>query len=105
MSWNKLLLAAGTLLLLGFARLAYDYFDTGSPAHAAMQHQLKMFGAAIYEYHGATGSWPTRIDDLARTSLPQRSYNWQQIARPIVFLWPQQLKDDPKRQRRRAVGV
>jgi hypothetical protein len=61
-----------------------------------MQLQLKLFGSAMYEYHGATGRWPTKVDDLAQTSLPQRSYVWRGTATSFVFLWPQDLKPDPK---------
>lgn len=61
-----------------------------------MQVQLKLFGAAIYEYHSQTGRWPSSVDDLAHTSLPERSHVWRQTAKAIVFLWPQDLKPNPK---------
>ena len=61
-----------------------------------MQVQLKLFGAAIYEYHSHTGHWPTKVDDLAQTSLPVQSRVWGQTANTIVFLWPQNLKPEPK---------
>jgi hypothetical protein len=61
-----------------------------------MRYQWKLFGSAMYEYHSATGRWPARLDDLAQTSLPQQSRLWRQSAQPIVFLWPQNLKPDPK---------
>jgi hypothetical protein len=93
---SKILAAIAALLLLWLARLAWDYFDSGSPAHQAMQIQLRLFGAAIYEYHSATGQWPANLDDLAHTSLPQRSHVWKQIASTLVFLWPKDLKPDPK---------
>jgi hypothetical protein len=85
------------LLLLWLARFAWDYFDPNSPANLAMQVQLKMFGTAMYEYHSRTGRWPTKLDDLAQTSIPARSPVWRQTANTIVFLWPQNLKPDPKR--------
>jgi hypothetical protein len=61
-----------------------------------MQFQLRMFGDAIYEYHAHTGAWPTKLDDFAQTSLPARSRIWRQTATTIVFLWPQNLKPEPK---------
>jgi len=87
-SRSKLLAAAAVLLLGWFARLAWDYFDHGSVAHQAMQFQLKLFGVAMYEYHSATGRWPASLDDLAQTSLPQRSSVWRQTASTFVFHGP-----------------
>lgn len=93
---SKVLTALAALVLLWFARLAWDYFDPTSIAHQSMQIQLKLFGAAIYEYHASTGRWPSALDDLAHTSLPLKSRVWRQSAAPMVFLWPQNLKPDPK---------
>jgi hypothetical protein len=93
---SKILAAAAVLLLGWFARLVWDYFNEGTIAHQAMQVQLKLFGAAMYEYHSATGRWPTSVDDLAKTSLPQRSYVWRQTAGTLTFLWPTDLYPDPK---------
>jgi hypothetical protein len=45
--------AAGFLFVLCVSRFAIDYADPDSPANAAMQYQLRMFGAAMYEYHAA----------------------------------------------------
>src|SRR4051812_8441269 len=36
------------------------------------------------------------LDDLAQTTLPQRSPVWRRAAATFVFLWPQELKPDPK---------
>lgn len=82
-----------SLWLIGVVQ---DYFNPHSPANASMQLHLKMFGSAIYEYHSQIGRWPTKVDDLAQTSLPARSPLWRQSAAPIVFLWPQNLKPEPK---------
>jgi hypothetical protein len=96
----RILTRAVVILGIGFllwaARFAYDYFDSNSPANLATQVQLKLFGVAIYEYHSHTGRWPTSVDDLAQTSLPSQSRVWQQTADAIVFLWPQNLKPEPK---------
>src|ERR687887_433442 len=85
----KILAVIAVVLLLWVARTARDYFDLNSPANASMQVQLKLFGAAIYEYHSRTGHWPTEVDDLAQTSLPVQSRVLRQTANTIVFLWPQ----------------
>ena len=93
---TKALAVLGILVVFWVGRFAYDYFDANSPANLAMQVQLKMFGAAMYEYHSHTGRWPTSVDDLAQTSLPGQSRVWRQTANTIVFLWPQNLKPEPK---------
>lgn len=89
-SW-KVSLLTGALAVLWLARLSWDYYDPNSPANIAMQVQLKMFGTAMYEYHSHTGRWPTKLGDLAQTSLPVRSHVWRRTANTIVFLWPQNL--------------
>lgn len=90
-------LAVGVLLLLAYlAPIAWDYFDYSSVAHVSMQFQLKLFGAAIYEFHTATGRWPASLHDLAQTSLVRKSSAWREIARPMVILWPKDLNPEPK---------
>src|SRR5689334_3835130 len=88
--------AVAAAVLLWCAGVAGDYFDSGSPAHQAMQYQLKLFGSAMYEYHAASGRWPARLEDLAQTSLALQSRVWRESARTMVFLWPQNLQTDPK---------
>jgi hypothetical protein len=85
-------IAAAALLWVG--RFAWDYFDTNNIAHQSMQIQLKLFGEAMYEFHANTGRWPANLDDLAKTSLPAKSYIWRETASTIVFLWPQDLNPD-----------
>jgi len=92
---SKIFIVVGAFLLLWFARFVWDYFDPTIDANQAMQIQLKVFGSAMYEYHAATKRWPTKLDDLAQTSLPKRSYIWQQTATTMVFLWLD-LNPDPK---------
>jgi len=89
-----LICAAGILLWCG--RIVWDYYDPGSVAHQAMAYQLKLFGSAMYEFHSSTGRWPATVDDFAETSLPKRSPVWRQTASTMVFLWPKDLKADPK---------
>lgn len=93
---SKFIAVLGALVLFWCCRVAWEYFDTNSPANLAMQVQLRMFGNAIYEYHAQTGGWPTKLDDLAQTSLPAKSYVWRQTATTIVFLWPQNLNSEAK---------
>src|SRR5205807_2378069 len=95
-SKSKLFAALGVFALLWCAHFVWDYYDRDSIAHQAMQFQLKLFGSAMYEYHSATGRWPTSLDDLAQTSLPKRSYVWRQTATTLVLLWPKNFKPDPK---------
>src|SRR5436305_13181872 len=94
---SKLLCSVALLVLVWVLRAGWDYLDKGSVAHQAMQIQLKLFGAAIYDYHSSTGRWPTSVDDLAQTSLPRRSYVWRQTARTLTLLWPKDLNADPKK--------
>jgi hypothetical protein len=93
---SKLSAAVAVLVLLWVAPIVWDYFNPGSIAQQAMQFQLKLFGSAMYEYHSAAGQWPASLDDLAQTSLPKRSAVWRQTAGTMVFLWPKDLKPDPK---------
>jgi hypothetical protein len=67
-------------------------------AHEAIQYHLRPLGESIYEYHGRTGQWPTRIDDLEKTSIASKSPSWRIMleAGTNVIVWPKQLKPDPK---------
>src|SRR5262249_21547987 len=82
--------------VLPISRLAIDYFDRDSIAHISIRYQLKLFAESIYEYHSVTGRWPATIDDLAQTSLPDKTPPWRTTASLIVFRWPQNLNPDPK---------
>lgn len=85
---SKLLAAVAVAVLLWCARAGWDYFDPGSVSNYAMQFQLRMFGAAMYEFHAANGRWPASLDDLVQTSLPLQSAVWRQTASALVFPWP-----------------
>ena len=82
--------------MFSLAGLVWDYFDPHSIAHQSMQFDLKLYGSAMYEYHSATGRWPASLDDLAQTSVAHVRPLWREAARPIVFLWPQNLKPYPE---------
>jgi hypothetical protein len=61
-----------------------------------MELHLRLVGSSIYEYHSKTGRWPARIQDLAETSLPQRSPYWKQMLEQetMVVVWRNDLKPD-----------
>ena len=67
-------------------------------AHEAVRLHLNFFGSSIYEYHAATGKWPTQIDDLEKTSLPVTSPYWRSwfVDDAMVIVWHKNLKPDPK---------
>jgi hypothetical protein len=65
------------------------YLNRGDMAHQAIQVWLRLYGDAIYECYSTTGQWPSQIDDLRRTSLPQRFRYWKQMLDDgtIVIVW------------------
>jgi hypothetical protein len=67
-------------------------------ADEAVQLHLRLTASSIYEYHAATGKWPTQIGDLATTSLPAKSPHWkyQLDNELIVVVWHKTLNPDPK---------
>ena len=67
-------------------------------AHEATRLHLGLYGSSIYEYHAATGKWPTEIGDLAMTSLPAKSPYWKVMLDDDVdvIVWHKTLKPDPK---------
>jgi hypothetical protein len=83
--------------MLGLVLPALRYMDRSDVAHQAIRIWLRLYGAAIYEYHANTGQWPSRADDLARTSLPQRFPYWRQGVddQAIVLVWHKDLAPDP----------
>ncbi len=67
-------------------------------AHEATRLHLGFYGSSIYEYHAATGKWPTQSGDLAMTSLPAKSPYWKSMLddEVDVIVWHKALKPDPK---------
>src|SRR5262245_34390686 len=67
-------------------------------AHEAVRLHLNLIGSSIYEYHAATGTWPTQIDDLERTPLPGRSPYWRSwfVNDAMVVVRHKSLKPNPK---------
>ncbi len=93
----KIVAVLALVAAIWLGNIVWDYFDEGSIAHVSMRHQLERLGSAMYEYHTTTGRWPARIDDLAATSLAHQNPVYRKSATDaIVFLWPQDLKAEPK---------
>jgi hypothetical protein len=73
-------------------------YNTTDISDYSVQLQLRLLGSSVYEYHDKTGQWPTRLEDLAQTSLPQKSpyWKWELEHEVFVMVWPKGLKPDPK---------
>ena len=78
--------------------IAWDYFNRGSVPHEAIRLHLQLTASSIYEFHNAAGRWPATIDDLASTSLPQRSPYWRTLIEngSVAIVWRSDLKPNPK---------
>jgi hypothetical protein len=94
---GKFTVAAAALLIALVVRLA-PFSDVTDIAHESTQLHLRLTASSMYEYHSRTGQWPTQIEDLAKTSLPQRSPYWRQmLAEEVnVIVWHKSLKPDPR---------
>jgi hypothetical protein len=88
----------GFTVLMAIVLAAWQYFNGSDIAHQSIQLWLKIYGGGIYEYHAKTGQWPSRIDDLAKTSLPAISRYWKESldTQTFVIVWHKNLKTDPK---------
>ena len=94
---NKATIGVAAALVVGM--LAYNYYHVTEMTDLSQQTYLRLCGEGIYEYHALTGNWPSKIDDLASTSLPQRYPHWWQGQLSIgadVIVRPKDLKPDPK---------
>ena len=76
----------------------WHYFSRASIPHEAIQLHLRLTASSIYEFHKATGRWPTVADDLASTSLPQISPYWRTLIDngSVAVVWASDLKPDPQ---------
>ena len=85
----------GIVVLLG---IWWNYFSRHSIPHETIHLHLKLTASSIYEFHSATGRWPTGADDLARTTLPQHSPYWRTLLEndTVAVVWRSDLKPDPK---------
>jgi hypothetical protein len=97
--WLKRILAVatGTVAIVLLVTLG-PFSGVREIAHESTRLHLGYFGSSIYEYHEATGNWPTQIGDLALTSLPAKSPYWKTILddEVDVIVWHKTLKPDPK---------
>src|SRR5262245_38269219 len=79
--------------------LAYNYYGVKEMSDLSQQTYLRLYGESIYEYHALTGKWPSKMDDLAHTSLPLKYPQWWKAQLDIeadVIVWPKDLKPNPK---------
>jgi hypothetical protein len=72
--------------------------DRNDVVHQAISFWVRLYGDAVYEYHSTRGQWPSQIDDLSKTSLPERFPHWKRLLdeETIVMVWNKNLKADPK---------
>src|SRR6202521_1988397 len=98
MRWTNItIIGVGAVLVAGI--LAYNYYGVKEMSDQSQQNYLRLYGEGIYEYHALTGKWPSKIDDLARTSLPLRYPHWWKAQLGIeadIIVRPKDLKPDPK---------
>jgi hypothetical protein len=93
---RKIKLIAGVCVAVG-AWIALFVYHTTDIANSSIQLHLGLLGSSVYEYQAKMGRWPTRIDDLAQTSLTQiPSWKRQLQEEVMVVVWPKDLKPDPK---------
>jgi len=98
MSWTReavfVVITLGVVLTI----IAYNEDGIDRMAEESVTCYLRLYGTSIYEYHEKTGRWPTRIEDLAETSLPQQTEHWKGLLDDgvDVILWPKELKADPQ---------
>ena len=76
----------------------WNYFSRDSIPNEAIRLHLKLAASSIYEFHKTRGRWPTSVDDLASTSLPQVSPYWRLLIEngSVTVVWRTDLKADPK---------
>src|SRR5437660_1157014 len=93
---NRVAIGLGAVLVVGV--LVANYYDE-EEIYKAQQVYLRLYGESLYEYHALTGKWPSRIEDLAGTSLALKYPHWWKSQLDIeadVIVWPKDLKPDPK---------
>ncbi len=75
MGWaNKATIGLGAVLVAVI--MAYNYQGVDRSDISYTQNYLRLYGSSIYEYHALTGKWPSKIDDLAKTSLSVKYPHW-----------------------------
>ena len=98
MTKGRLVILAAFGVVAIVISIAWDYFNYDSIPHEAIRLHLKLTAASIYEFHNTAGRWPTSADDLALTSLPQRSPYWRTLIEngSVAIVWRGDLKPEPK---------
>src|ERR1700733_9926273 len=94
---NKATIVVGAVLVVGI--LAYNYYDVKEMSDLSQQTDLRLYGEGVYEYHALTGKWPSKVDDLAITSLPRRYPHWWKAQLDLeadVIVISKDLKPNPK---------
>ena len=97
--WHKWIFVAGAVVVaIAFVVNRGQFSGVSDVAHESTRLHLSFFGSSIYEYHAATGKWPTQIGDLVMTSLPAKSPHWKLMLddEVDVIVWHKTLKPDPK---------
>ena len=95
-SWKNIAIAIAAGLV--FVVVLLFFSGTTQVADESLKYELNALGQSIYEYHAATGQWPSTPDDLARTSLPLRLRYWRSGLEngSIVIVWHDSLKPEPR---------
>ena len=94
---NKATIGLGAVVVAVI--MAYNYHGVKEMNVLSQQVYLRLYGESLYEYHALTGEWPSKVDDLARTSLPLKYPHWWNAQLDVeadVIVWPKNLKPDPK---------
>ena len=105
--WHKgIFFIVAAVVVSGFVRILAPSTGISDLAHESVRLQLNLVGSGIYEYQAAQGKWPTRNDDLAKTSLPATSPYWKYELDEelIVIVWDRTLKPDPKENDKRILA-
>jgi len=95
--WRVLAGVGGGIAVLLLVTFAH-FYSLSDISHQAIRLHLRLIGSSIYEYHSRTGQWPSRVEDLAETSLPRQSPYWKVMidSGTNVVIWHDDLKPDPK---------
>jgi type II secretory pathway pseudopilin PulG len=94
---NKATIGVGAVLVA--VMIVYSFYHIKDMSDQSTQNYLRLYASSIYEYHALTGKWPSKIDDLARTSLALQYPHWwkaQLDTEADVIVWPKDMKPDPK---------
>jgi hypothetical protein len=94
--WNVWFLGAACAIVVSMS--VSNHSGINDMANESITAFLRMYAASIYEYHGKTGRWPKRIEDLGETSLPRQTRYWRAMVDDgaDVIVWPTNMKPDPK---------